>query len=432
MTSVYVGLTADILHPGIFRVLDKADSLGEVTVGLLTDGALSGYKRIPAFDWNQRSQMLQGIRGVVRVVPQEEWSYVPNLLKIRPDFFVHGDDWLQGPDASMRDDVILALSSFGGTLVEVPYTNGVSSSQLRISTHEMHLVPELRINVLRRLIISGKLVRVIEAHNPLAAIIAQSARFLGKNGQVIFDALWSSSLADSLVQGLPDNETLDFSSRLHVAEQILRRTQLPLVFDGDTGGQPDHLAYRVRLLEQAGVGAIVVEDKRGQKRNSLIEDSSLHILEDIGLFCDKIKAAKQAQRTDGFQMVARVEALVCGQSINEALARSERYVESGADAILIHSKQSSQSEVTSFAAEFRRQDSKTPLVAVPTTYSQVTELELEEAGFNMVIYANHLVRASVGAMERAARGILESQSASTIENLITSVSEVIDLSQGTR
>lgn len=428
--TVYVGLTLDTFHPGVFGILQAAASLGSVTVGLLTDRAVHGHKIPPAFSWEQREKMARAINGVANVVPQDEWSYAPNILKLQPDYFVHGNDWLHGPDYEIRDQVIKALSTYGGTLFEVDYTRGVSHETIEMQRRMNLSVPAIRVGVLKRSLKEFGFVRVIEAHSPLTAIVAEKAVSSNDGARRAFHALWSSSLADSALLGLPDNEVVDFSTRLRAVEQMLRASSLPFIFDGDTGGLIEHFVHRVRELERIGVAAIIIEDKRGLKRNSLIADHSQHQLEDPVAFSEKIRAGMHARLNSDFMIIARLESLVAGGSVSDCLSRAERYLDAGADGIMIHSKHKNASEVLSFARQFRQMYSDVPLVAVPTTYGQVKETALREAGFNVVIYANHMIRASYAAMIQVAHTILEHERASEADSYMVSIDQLMSVGNG--
>jgi phosphoenolpyruvate mutase len=428
--SVYVGMTADVLHPGLINIIRRARELGSLTVGLLTDEAVAGHKRLPALTWQQRKDMLEDIIGVDRVVSQDEWDYSANVLRYRPDYFVHGDDWLTGPNAEIRAGVVAALESYGGELVEVPYTKGFSASALAMHALEVASSPHARMSTLRRTLRSQRITRVIQVHSPLAALAAESAR-VELDGEIrAFDAFWSSSLADSADLGLPDNEILDQSTRLENVERILNVTTRPLIFDADTGGPGVHFEHRVRMLEQTGVAAVVIEDKTGLKQNSLLDESSVHEQEDIELFSDKIAAGKEAQRQPDFQIFARIESFILGRGLEDALTRAAAYCGAGADGILVHSKSKSADEVVEFARVFKHESPDIPLICVPTTYHSVLDEELAEYGFNMVIYANHLLRAAFPAMERASRSILRHGRSSEIEHELLSVEETLQLGSG--
>jgi phosphoenolpyruvate mutase len=429
MTNVYIGLTADILHPGIFNLIEKAREYGPITVGLLTDSAIKGNKHLPSFTWEQRKSMVLGIAGVNSVVPQDDWNYKFNILKLRPKYFVHGDDWLNNNDSIIRSDVIQALESYGGNLVEIEYTKGVSASALTMQAREHASIPEIRVSLFRRVLTAPRISRIIEVHSPISAMVVESARISSNSEIRTFDGFWSSSLADSAVLGLPDNELVSFSTRLEYLRQILNVSSLPLLFDGDTGGQIEHFTYNVLQLVKVGVGGVIIEDKKGLKQNSLIHDDSLHELEDPESFAEKIASGRMAVKDKNFSIIARLESLISGRDINEAMERATLYVAAGADGIMIHSKQSSPNQILDFAEKFRHMHPQTPLVAVPTTYNSIYESDLEEAGFNLVIYANHMLRSSIYSMKNTSQEILKNMRSYESEAMILPISEILNVNE---
>ena len=429
MTNVYIGLTADILHPGIFNLIENAKPYGPITVGLLTDAAIKGHKNLPSFTWEQRKLMLLGITGVHNVLPQDDWSYKTNILKLRPKYFFHGDDWLNNSDSTIRSEVIQALESYGGKLIEVEYTKGVSASALTMQAKEHASIPEIRISLLQRMLNTPRISRIMEVHSPISAMVVESARISSNSEIRTFDGFWSSSLADSAVLGLPDNELVSFNTRLENLRQILNVSSLPLLFDGDTGGQIEHFTYNISQLLKVGVGGVIIEDKKGLKRNSLIHEESLHELEDPEKFAEKIASGKLAVSDKKFSLIARLESLISGRDINEAIERATLYVSAGADGIMIHSKQSSPNQILDFAERFRHLHPQTPLVAVPTTYNSIYESDLEEAGFNLVIYANHMLRSSIYSMKSTAQEILKNKRSYESEAMILPISEILKVNE---
>lgn len=422
-------MTADVLHPGLVNLIRRARALGTVTVGLLTDEAVAGHKRLPFLTWHQRRELLENVVGVDRVVPQAEWDYSHNVLRYRPDFFVHGDDWISGPDEVIRDAVVAALATYGGHLVEIEYMRGFSASAMTMHALEVASTPEIRISALRRSLASQPITRIMQVHSPLAAMMVEATRVDRGPVARMFDGFWSSSLADSANLGLPDNELLDASVRLDNVERILAVTTRPLIFDADTGGAIDHFEHRVRAMERLGVAAVVIEDKRGLKYNSLVVDTATHVQEDIHAFCDKIAAGKSAQQGLHFQVFARLESLIVGAGMEDAVERAVAYCKAGADGLLIHSRQREPDEILRFAGEVRDELPSIPLICVPTTYHEVRDDELADAGFRMVIYANHLLRASLPAMERVARSILEHGRSTEIEHELLSVDQTLEIAR---
>lgn len=407
--TVYVAMSADIIHPGHLNIIKEAVKLGEVTVGVLTDAAIASYKRLPYMNYEQRAAVVAQLKGVARVIPQEQLDYIPNLKKLKPDFVVHGTDWRSGVQAKTRQGVIDTLATWGGKLVEPEYTEGISSTQLNKAIREVGTTPDIRRKRLRRLLNAKPIVRVMEAHSGLSGLIVENASVMKDNVKHEFDAMWLSSLTDSTLKGKPDNESVDITSRLRTVNDILEVTTKPIIYDGDSGGLPEHFIYLVRSLERLGVSAVIIEDKQGLKQNSLLEQGNVQPQASVEDFCQKIQAGKHAQVTDEFMVIARCESLITGKGEDDAIARCRAYCEAGADGVMIHSKAKTPDEVLSFVKRFRIEVSADkPVVVVPSTYAQVTESELSSAGVNIVIYANHLLRAAYPAMRGVAERILDS------------------------
>ena len=410
--TVYVAMSADIIHPGHLNIIKEAAKLGEVTVGVLTDAAIASYKRLPYMNYEQRAAVVAQLKGVTRVIPQEQLDYIPNLKKLKPDFVVHGTDWRSGVQAKTRQGVIDTLATWGGKLVEPEYTEGISSTQLNKAIREVGTTPDIRRNRLRRLLDAKPIVRVMEAHSGLSGLIVENVSVVKNNIKHEFDAMWLSSLTDSTLKGKPDNESVDITSRLRTVNDILEVTTKPIIYDGDSGGLPEHFIYLVRSLERLGVSAVIIEDKQGLKQNSLLEQGNVQPQASIADFCQKIQAGKHAQVTDEFMIIARCESLITGKGEDDAIARCRAYCEAGADGIMIHSKAKTPEEVLSFVKRFRIEVSADkPIVVAPSTYALVRESELSVAGVNIVIYANHLLRASYPAMSKAAERILSCERA---------------------
>ena len=406
--KVYVAMSADIIHPGHLNIIREAAQLGEVTVGVLTDAAIASYKRLPYMSYEQRAAVVAALKGVVQVIPQKQLDYIPNLRKLKPDFVVHGTDWREGVQAKTRQGVIDVLAEWGGRLVEPEYTPGISSTLLNKAIREVGTTPDIRRRRLRRLLNAKPIVRVMEAHSGLSGLIGENAFVMKDKKRREFDAMWLSSLTDSTLKGKPDNESVDVTSRLRTVNDILEITTKPIIYDGDSGGLPEHFAFLVRSLERLGVSAVIIEDKVGLKQNSLFEVGNVQSQATVEDQCHKIKVGKQAQVTDEFMVIARCESLIAGKGEDDAIMRCRAYCGAGADGIMIHSKAKTPDEIFSFVRRFRAEVSADkPIVVVPSTYAQVTEKELADAGVNVVIYANHLLRAAYPAMRRTAERILE-------------------------
>lgn len=430
MKKVYVGMSADIIHPGHLNIINAAQKLGEVTVGVLTDEAIASYKRLPFMNYEQRKLVVENIKGVTHVVPQTSLDYVPNLRKIKPDYVVHGDDWKNGVQFKVREQVIEVLKEWGGQLIEPPYTQGISSTKLINATRDIGTTPEIRMQRLRRLLSVKPLIRVLEAHNGLTALIVENVS-VNENAQIKeFDAIWISSLTDSTAKGKPDIGYVDFTSRLSTLQDVLEGSTKPIILDGDEGGPPEHFVFVVRTLERLGVSAIIIEDKVGLKKNSLFGTEVEQTQDDKEAFAYKISQGKKAQVTEDFMVIARVESLILGKGVNDALERAKTYIEAGADGIMIHSKDKNPSQIFEFCSAYALFDKKVALVAVPSAYSQVTEADLMKVGVNIVIYANHLLRSAYPSMVKTAESILRHQRALEAEEYCMSIKEILNLIPG--
>ena len=431
--KVYAGMSADMIHPGHLNIIREAAKLGCVTVGVLTDAAIASYKRLPYLDYNQRSEIVRSLKGVDNVVPQETLDYVPNLERLKPDFVVHGDDWMQGVQSNVRNRVIECLKQWGGKVVDIAYTKGFSSSAENERLKEIGTTPEIRQKRLRRLINAKKIVRILESHNGLTGLIAENVSVIVNGVKHEFDGIWSSSLTDSTSKGKPDIEAVDLTTRLHDLNDTLECTTKPVIFDGDTGGKIEHFVFTVRTLERLGISAVIIEDKVGLKQNSLFGTDAVQIQDTIEGFCNKIRTGKNAQVSDDFMIIARIESLIAGKSIDDALARAAAYVEAGADGIMIHSKNKSGDDIKEFCQRFRVANVSTPIVVVPTTYSHITETELASWGVNVVIYANHMLRSAYPSMVNCAKSILmHERSQEAVNDYCMPIKEILELIPGTK
>ena len=429
--TVYISLTADSIHHGHMKLFETARKYGDIIIGLLSDKAVAEHKRIPYLNFEQRKKILINFKGVKSVIEQNEWDYSKNIKSLKPDFLVHGDDWKTGHMSEIRRKVLKIMKSYGGKLIEIPYTKGISSSALINHLNEISVTPDIRRSLLRRTIESNKISKFLEAHSPLSAIIGENT-FIEKKGKKIgFDGFWSSSLTDSTVVGKPDNESLDFSQRLNGVDQIFEVTTKPLIMDGDTGGKVEHFEMRIKSAERLGISALIIEDKKGLKKNSLLKDTSRQTQEGKIKFAEKISVGKKAQISDDFMIIARIESFILGKGLNDAISRAHSYIEAGADGIMIHSKSKNPREVIAFSKVFRKSYKKIPLVSVPSSYNQISEKTLYENGFNIVIYANHMLRASYPAMQHVAKTILEKNRSKEADKKLLSIKEILNLIPGT-
>jgi phosphoenolpyruvate phosphomutase len=427
MKKVYVAMSADLIHPGHLNIINKAKKYGAVTIGLLTDKAIASYKRLPFLTYDQRKIIVENIKGVKQVIPQDTLDYVPNLKRLKPDYVVHGDDWKTGIQKPIRKRVIQTLNLWGGQLIEIAYTPGISSTKLNNTLTEIGTTPEVRMKRLSRLLNTKPIVRVLEAHNGLTGIIVENTSLKKGNMLKEFDCIWLSSLTDSTSKGKPDIECVDLTSRLNSLNDILEVTTKPIIFDGDTGGITEHFVFNVKTLERLGVSAVIIEDKVGLKKNSLFGSDIAQTQDTIKHFSYKISQGKKAQVTDDFMIIARVESLILNKGMKDAIKRSQAYLEAGANGIMIHSKQKSPKEILLFCNKYKKLKMRAPLVVVPTTYNQITEDELSKAGVNIVIYANHLLRSSYPSMLKTAKSILRNNSSYKASKNCMSINDIISM-----
>ncbi|MBR5934236.1 MAG: phosphoenolpyruvate mutase [Treponema sp.] len=432
MSTVYCGMSADLIHHGHLNIIHEAMKLGEVTVGVLTDEAIASYKRLPYLTYEQRAEIVSNIKGVEHVVPQTTLDYVPNLEKLKPDYVVHGDDWLTGVQKETRQRVIDCIAKWGGKVVDIPYTPGISSTVLNAEVKEIGTTPEIRQKMLRRLIAAKPIVRIMESHSGLTGLIIEKTKVKVNNKTEEFDGMWASSLTDSTSKGKPDIEAVDLTTRLHGLNDALECTTKPVIFDGDTGGKIEHFVFTVRTLERLGISAVIIEDKVGLKKNSLFGTDAVQTQDTIEGFCEKIKAGKRAQVAKDFMIIARCESLIAGKPLEDALERCFAYVEAGADGIMIHSKNKSGDDIKEFCKRFREKHESVPIVVVPTTYNQITEEELANWGVNVVIYANHMLRSAYPAMVNTAKSILTHHRSFEANDMCMSIKDILELIPGTK
>jgi len=430
--SVYVGMSADILHPGHINLLSEASKYGDITVGLLTDEAIVSYKRLPYLTYQQRESVVINIKNVSRVIPQKTLSYAENLRSIKPDYVVHGDDWQHGVQSKTRSEVIDVLKEWGGELIEVKYTEGISSTQINHDIKSVGTTPNIRQARLRRLLASKKLVTVLEVHSGLSGLIAENISVEKGSIKKEFDAMWSSSLTDSTSKGKPDIEAVDVTSRMQTLDNIFEVTTKPLIYDADTGGRIEHFEFTVRSLERIGVSAIVIEDKTGLKKNSLFGNDVSQTQDSIENFCNKIRAGKQAQISEQCMIIARIESLILDKGMEDALTRAQAYGEAGADAIMIHSRKKSPDEILEFCKKYSAMPNSLPIMVVPSSYKEITEDELIEAGVRIVVYANHMLRAAYPGMVNVAQSILSNERAQEASEHCMPIKDILELIPGTK
>ncbi len=424
MKTVYIAMSADLVTPAHVSIIQEARTLGEVVIGLLTDSAVAGYQRLPYMPYEQRKVVMENIVGVKEVVPQETLDHVPNLLKIKPDYVLHRDDWNTGVLRENRQRVIDTLKQWGGELVEPNYLPGISSTSLNLAIREVGTTPQIRRGMLKRLLEAKPLIRVIEAHSGLTGLIAETACVEIDDKVREFDGIWMSSLTDSAVKAKPD---IEYVERMSTVSDILETTTKPIIFDGDTGGVTEHFVFMVRTLERLGVSAVIIEDKKGLKRNSLFGTEAEQVQDEIEDFAHKISSGRKAQVTNDFMIIARIESLILKAGMDDALARAQAYIAAGASGIMIHSKEPTTDEIMTFCKEYAKFDDRVPLVVVPSTYSHATEDELAAAGVRIVIYANQLLRSAYPAMVQVAESILRHGRAAEAEEHCMPIKDIINL-----
>lgn len=425
---VYMCFSTDLLHQGHLHIIRRAAALGELTVGVLTDEVIASYKRYPLLPLEERMEMFASIKGVSRVVVQDQLSYAKVLRELRPDVVVHGDDWRTGYQAHIRREAASLLAQWGGELVEYPYTD--SETEHTISRLDQLLsLPENRRSRLKKLLSYKPCLSVLEAHNGLTGLIVENTRVESSRGVRQFDAIWVSSLCDSTAKGKPDIELVDMTSRIKTLEEIMEVTTKPIILDGDTGGLTEHFVFNIRTLERIGVSAVIIEDKQGLKKNSLFGAAAAQTQDTVENFCEKIRAGKEALKTKDFLIFARCESLILEQRIEDALARCFAYVRAGADGVMIHSRQKGPEEIFEFCRRFRAVERDVPLVVVPTTFNTVTEEEFARAGVNIVIHANHMIRSAFPAMQRCAEMILDHGRSCEADSLCMPICQILTLIQ---
>ena len=421
--KVYAGMGADFLHHGHLNIIKEASKLGELTIGLLTDSALASYKRVPALEYEQRKLIVENVKGVTNVVPQHTLDYTDNLKKLKPDYVVHGDDWKTGVQKQAREKVCAVLQEWGGKVIDVPYTKDISSTKIHEKLKSIGTTPEARKKMLKRLVESKPTVRVLEVHNGLTGLIVEKTKVDNRE----YDAMWLSSLTHSASKGKPDIEYVDITTITQTINEIFEVTTKPMIVDCDSGGAAEHFKFVVRSLERLGVSAAIIEDKTGNKRNSLFENTDDQLQDSIENFSYKISEGKKALVTKDFMIIARIESFILGNGLNDAVARAKSYIEAGADGIMIHSKSKSANEIESFCNEYKSFDKKVPLIVVPSTYNYITEKELKDIGVNIIIYANHLLRSSYPAMVDTAESILKHERAMEASEKCLPIKDIIRL-----
>lgn len=423
----YLALSADILHEGHLNIIKIAHKYGRVIVGLLTDEAILEYKSLPFLNFEQRKKKIKNIKFVSKVVPQNSFDHTDNLIRFKPDYVVHGDDWKSGPLRKIRSNTIKVLKKWNGKLIEPKYTKIFSADIFKKELRETGSSPDIRRERFKRLLHSKKIVRILESHSALTGLIIENLKITKNNSFIEFDGMWSSSLTDSALRGKPDNQSVDYSTRINALSETLDCTTKPIIFDADNGGRIEHIPFLIKTIDRLGVSAVIIEDKVGLKKNSLFKNQSGAKQDTIKNFCEKIKKANQSKISDNFMIVARIESLILKAGMKDALKRANEYSKAGADMIVIHSKEKTADEVIQFAKKFKKSKYFKPLISIPSTYSGIREKDLIRNGFKLVIYANHLLRSSYPAMITTAKEILINQRSKESEKKISTITEIINL-----
>ena len=427
MKTVYTCFCTDVIHEGHRNIIEEAHKRGKVVVGALSDRTLIRYNKFPTLSQEERIRLYESIDGVEEVVVQEDMLYDDVIERLHPDFVVHGDNWKEGPESAIRSHVEALVTAYGGEVVDIPYTYNETVRKIDLQTRERLAMPEYRRKRLRQLIDMTPVVKVMEAHSGLTGLIVEKTVVEREGRLDQFDAMWVSSLCDSTAKGKPDIELVDMTSRFRTIDDIMEVTTKPIIFDGDTGGLAEHFVYTVRSLERMGVSAVIIEDKKGLKKNSLFGTEVHQTQATIEEFSAKITAAKKAQLTDDFMIIARIESLILERGMEDALARAAAYVAAGADGIMIHSRKKDPAEILEFCDRFRATDAKTPIVVVPSSFNTITEEELSAHGVNIVIYANQLTRAAFPAMQKTAEDILRYHRAKEVDDRLLPIKQIITL-----
>ena len=427
MKTVYTCFCTDIIHAGHLNIIEQACKYGKVIVGALSDEALIKYNKFPTISLEERIKLYESLEGVDKVVVQNSMMYDEVIEELHPDYVVHGDNWKEGPESAIRENVLKCLASYGGELIEVGYTYNPEVKKIDRQLREKLAMPEYRRKRLRQLLDIRPVVKAIEVHSGLTGLIAEKT-VVEHDGELDqFDAMWISSLCDSTAKGKPDIELVDMTSRFRTIDDVTEVTTKPIIFDGDTGGLTEHFVYTVRTLEKLGVSAIIIEDKTGLKKNSLFGTEVEQTQDTIENFSAKIRAGKNAQLTDDFMIIARIESLILERGMEDALERARAFVKAGADGIMIHSRKKDPAEILEFCDKFRQDNKRTPIVVVPSSFNTITEEELAEHGVNVVIYANQLTRSAFPAMQKTAEDILRFHRAKEVDDRLMPIKNIITL-----
>ena len=423
--EVYVGMTADLLHEGHINLLKAASQYGKVTVGLLTDDAVKSYKRKPVQSWKSRKTLLESLTLVDSVVEQSTLSYKENLMKYRPKYLIHGSDWVTGPQAKAYEEAVEVAKSLGCQVINVPYTRGISTTKL--IQEAARIDPSMgKCSVIRDMLSCGIKILAMESASALTANIIKTTE-ANRAGQR-YNALWCSSLSDSCLRMKPDSEIVTSSDRLHEVDEMIAASNLPVIYDADTAGNIVQAKHLARALVDHGVSMMIVEDKSGVKKNSLYGTSRAQVLTPIEEYVEKMKVILEETKSSGMVVISRMETLIAGGSVDEALVRSSACVEAGVDGIMIHSKDKDPKDIKEFCIKFKKLYPNKFLILVPTTYNNIhVNVMYDDWGADVIIHANHMIRASAYAMRHVANMILQSGMSSVVDDDILPIKQILSM-----
>ena len=426
--KVYIAMASDFLHHGHINIIEKASSYGELTIGLLTDKAISSYKRIPFLSFKNRSRILKSIKLVKSVIAQDSLDYTKNLNKIKPDIVIHGDDWKVGIQKDTRAKVIKTLKKWNGKLIEFPYTKNISSTKILNQFINNGITPDVRAGKLRRYLQVKKCIKLIEVHSGLSGLIVEKNLFNKKNGQVnYFDGFYSNSLVESVLKGKPNNQSVTLTDRIKTINEIFEVTSKPLLYDEGNGGRNDVVPYTIRTLERTGVSGIIISD-RIEKNIEIPLNAKLNQFQDsIKNFSKKIKVAKKSQITEDFLLIAKVESLRLKKGMKEALNRSVNYIKSGADGVMIHSSEKNPDEIIEFCQKFRKKNKDSFLVIDLTNHNSIYEKDIEKIGVNIAIYSDQLTRSIYPAMQMTTNLILKYGRSKEATKFLSKIDDIMKL-----
>ena len=426
----FVPMIADVWHAGHIRVIKEAKKYGEVVIGILSTKAANQCGEYPFLETNLRFEAARGIAHIKDVIEIKNLDNIDQFIDIEINYIIHGDNWNCGELVNLKNYMKKVCSLKKCELIEINYSNDIYQTDGDLSLKGLTITPEARRRKIRRLINSKKGIRILEAHNPISAIIAEKTIHKENGQKICFDGIWSSSLTDSTSRWKPDIESLDLTSRVNNLHEIMEVSNLPIIYDADTGGILEHFNFMVKTLDRIGVSMVVIEDKTGLKMNSLFGNEVKQTQADPLIFAEKIKSGKRSQINPDFMITARIESLILNFGMEDAVKRAEIYIEAGADAIMIHSREKDGKEIFEFIDILRNIiKTKVPIVLVPTSYNSILFNELIEKGANVVIYANHMLRAAYPAMQSTASSILRNGRTQEIEKELLSIKDILSLSK---